>query len=271
MSKNIYAIYQLKDDYSLREYRFEPLERLKAAGLSVDWGNYNHIYTGTVESGKNIAAVELEKIYMKFNANQPEDFCGHSLSVSDIVVLHRDVKAAAYYVDSFDYTEAPEFLNGQYRYYSTQRPVDIGTYPKTENDFAYFVNFDKRKWVENSTFRAWGYLAYDEPLTRTQINDYELRAASDNPDNLKFSPYQLEAQIEVIGKWEKANNLSDISRITWHYDDMGAFVKKDFVTHGQITNRFNIIAEAKARDAEKVKGVSLDIPAKKHDKSHDDR
>ncbi len=69
-----------------------------------------------------------------------------------------------------------------YRYYSTQRPVDIGTFPKTENGPLYLVNFDKRESVEQGRFLAWGYLVYDAPLTEKQMNDYELRAAPGNPD-----------------------------------------------------------------------------------------
>ncbi|MFD1401391.1 defense against restriction DarA-related protein [Robinsoniella peoriensis] len=69
-----------------------------------------------------------------------------------------------------------------YRYYSTQRPVDIGTFPKTENGPLYLVNFDKRESVEQGRFLAWGYLVYDAPLTEKQMADYELRAAPGNPD-----------------------------------------------------------------------------------------
>lgn len=69
-----------------------------------------------------------------------------------------------------------------YKYYSTQRPVDIGTFPKTENGPLRLVNFDSRVDVEQGQFRAWGYLVYDAPLTEKQIADYELRAAPGNPD-----------------------------------------------------------------------------------------
>ena len=69
-----------------------------------------------------------------------------------------------------------------YRYYSTQRPVDIGTFPKTENGPLYLMNFDKRESVEQGQVQAWGYLVYDAPLTEKQMGDYELRAAPSNPD-----------------------------------------------------------------------------------------
>jgi hypothetical protein len=67
-----------------------------------------------------------------------------------------------------------------YKYYSTQRPVDIGTFPKTENGPVRIKNFDNRADVEQGQFKAWGYLVYDAPLTAKDIYDYELRPAPDN-------------------------------------------------------------------------------------------
>lgn len=69
-----------------------------------------------------------------------------------------------------------------YRYYSTQRPVDLGTYPKAGGAFIGFENFDKREQVENGSFLAWGWLDYSRPLTDSEISDYELRAA---PETLR--------------------------------------------------------------------------------------
>ena len=68
--------------------------------------------------------------------------------------------------------------NGLYRYYSTQRPVDLGTYPKPpDNKPAEIHNFDKRIPVEGESMQAWGYLEYPKPLTEKQMSDYELRPA----------------------------------------------------------------------------------------------
>ena len=70
---------------------------------------------------------------------------------------------------------------GPFRYYSTQRPVDIGTFPKPpDNKVVEIVNFDKRIPVENETMRAWGYIEYQKPLTEQQANDYELRPTPAN-------------------------------------------------------------------------------------------
>ena len=51
-----------------------------------------------------------EDIYRTFNLDRPADFTGHSLSVSDVVVLNRSGKEEAHYCDSFGFTPVPEFF-----------------------------------------------------------------------------------------------------------------------------------------------------------------
>ena len=68
----------------------------------------------------------------------------------------------------------------KYKYYSTQRPIDIGTYPKPpEAPEVELVFYDQRKPVENGTALAWGELIYDAPLTPEQVSGYELRPSRD--------------------------------------------------------------------------------------------
>ena len=68
--------------------------------------------------------------------------------------------------------------NGRYRYYSTQRPVDIGTFPKPSGNAPVEIhNYDKRQLVENGTMQAWGWLEYAKPLTEKETCDYELKPA----------------------------------------------------------------------------------------------
>ena len=102
--RDTFAIYQIKDGPA-RDYHFEPLERLKAAGLTVDRANYREVYTAPLAGTDT-----LEGIYQRFNINHPADYTGHSLSVSDVVVLHRDGRDTAHYVDSFGFSEVPQFL-----------------------------------------------------------------------------------------------------------------------------------------------------------------
>ena len=99
-----FSIYQLKRGDETRDLRFEPYDRLQAAGQAGDRANYELIYTAPLAPDTS-----LEDIYTRFNIDHPADFKGHSLSVSDIVVLHRDGRDAAHYVDSIGYREVPDF------------------------------------------------------------------------------------------------------------------------------------------------------------------
>ena len=100
-----FAIYQLKGGPETRDYRFEAYESLQEAGLAVDRQNYDLVYTAPLD-GKTT----LEDIYRTFNLDRPADFTGHSLSVSDVVVLTRSGKEEAHYCDSFGFTPVPEFF-----------------------------------------------------------------------------------------------------------------------------------------------------------------
>ena len=100
-----FSIYQLKDGDDTRDYRFEPYDRLQAAGLAVDRANYELVYTAPLVPGTS-----LDDIFTRFNIDHPKDFKGHSLSVSDVVVLHQDGQDTAHYVDRGDFKQIPEFL-----------------------------------------------------------------------------------------------------------------------------------------------------------------
>ena len=100
-----FSIYQLKDGDETRDYRFEPYDRLQAAGLAVDRANYELVYTAPLALGTS-----LDDIFTRFNIDHPKDFKGHSLSVSDVVVLHQGGQDTAHYVDRGDFKQVPEFL-----------------------------------------------------------------------------------------------------------------------------------------------------------------
>ena len=104
-SNDTYQIYQLKSDDELWQYHFENLESLKDHDLKVEGKNYELKYEGEWTEG-----MHLDGIYAKFNIDRPEDFTGHSLSVGDIVVLNRDGKETAHFVDSVGFVEVPEFF-----------------------------------------------------------------------------------------------------------------------------------------------------------------
>lgn len=106
--KDTFSIYQIKGGDETRDFRFEPYDRLQATGNVVDKANYELVYSAPLALGTS-----LEDIYTRFNIDHPKDFKGHSLSVSDVVVLHQNGQDTAHYVDSFGYKEVPEFLQEQ--------------------------------------------------------------------------------------------------------------------------------------------------------------
>lgn len=117
---NKYGICQLKPNPELDSLRFEGTESLKRMGITKDNfdaikpENYILLYVGELsELQRQTQGATLEAIFEKFNLDHPEDFRGHSLSVSDIVLLHQNGQNTAHFVDSFGYTEIPDFLREQ--------------------------------------------------------------------------------------------------------------------------------------------------------------
>ena len=103
-----FQIYQLPSGDKYHGVRFEGLDRLKAEGVQLNKDDYELVYEGLVGEFRGNAT--LEGIFTQFNTNQPADFTGHSLSVSDVIVISVDDKDTAYYCDSFGFTEMPEFF-----------------------------------------------------------------------------------------------------------------------------------------------------------------
>ena len=116
-SSDKYGIYQLKHNPELDHLRFEGTESLKRMGITknnfdaIKPENYELIYVGELsELQEQTQGETLEVIYEKFNIDHPEDYRGHSLSVSDIVVLHQNGGNSAHFVDPFGFTGIPDFM-----------------------------------------------------------------------------------------------------------------------------------------------------------------
>ena len=117
--KDTFSIYQIKGGDETRDFRFEPYDRLQAAGNVVDKANYELVYSAELTPGTS-----LEDIYTRFNIDHPKDFKGHSLSVSDVVVLHQNGQDTAHYVDSFGYKDVPEFLQPENYLKATEQTTE---------------------------------------------------------------------------------------------------------------------------------------------------
>lgn len=107
-AQGTFKIYQLPSGEKYHGVRFESMDRLKADGVQLNKDDYELVYEGIVGEFRGNAT--LEALYTQFNTDHPEDFRGHSLSVSDVIVISVDGKDTAYFCDSFGFTEMPEFF-----------------------------------------------------------------------------------------------------------------------------------------------------------------
>lgn len=106
-----YYLFQLKtESEKARDLLFMNTEYLKKTGQRVDGNNYSLVYQGTLSPGNQDTGEILESLYERFNLYHPDDFRGHSLSVSDVIVLRENGRDQAYYVDSFGFQQVPEFF-----------------------------------------------------------------------------------------------------------------------------------------------------------------
>lgn len=107
-SNDAYAVLQLKRTDETDDMRFMRYDYLKQKGIEPTIDHYEVVYHGPNEMTAGTAE-QLESLYTKFNIDHPEDFCGHSMSVSDIVALKVASEVSFYYVDSFGFKKLPDF------------------------------------------------------------------------------------------------------------------------------------------------------------------
>ena len=120
-----------------------------------------------------------------------------------------------------------------YRYYSTQRPVDIGTYPKDpDNPLTGFLNYDERTSVEHGAFRAWGEVIYRSPLTPDQY----ISMNCGHPGITRMSRRTMAEQAQVVGIWEMRNHVPENRRMT-RYVHPGKFIAGKRVTPEELARQ----------------------------------
>ena len=188
-----FGIYQLKDTEETRDIRFMNMDYLEKKGIPVSRGNYTLVYTGEFTEG-----MSLEDIYTKFNIDHPADFTGHSLSVSDMVVLHQDGENTSHYVDSVGYREIPEFtkeLSVSAEVSAEKAPVMEETAEITEgaaeentvvepdsDKVSYYVIEDLSTWAENSPDKSRLERFDSLPEAVAKFAEYQGKDMEEKPD-----------------------------------------------------------------------------------------
>ena len=107
-----YAIFQVKRGEEYSRLSFNSWNELKKFNIPFDKNNYEEVYGGYVSdvSRSQGRGVILDNIYTKFNIDRPEDFRGHSLSVSDVIVLEDNNVSSAFYVDSYGMADVTDLF-----------------------------------------------------------------------------------------------------------------------------------------------------------------
>lgn len=100
-----FGIYQIADGSNGEKYQFMSSDFAKEQGIDIAGQDYECVYSGAWEQGQS-----LDQIYERFNLDRPEDFTGHSLSMSDVIVINDGDSVQAHYVDTFGFTELPDFI-----------------------------------------------------------------------------------------------------------------------------------------------------------------
>lgn len=183
------AIYQLKFEKELRDYMFEPTRRLEEQGRKVEKENYELIYVDEWKAGTS-----LDDIYNKFNIDHPKDYEGHSLSVSDVIVVHENNRNQCYYVDDFGFQELQDFIREQEIAVQTEKYfVSI---QETDEGYDYAI------YNGDYTLKDGG--VYDDPdmSIRDVLNDILDDIADHKYEVIDYE--ELMERVDIINKIEPA-------------------------------------------------------------------
>ena len=139
-SEKQFGIYQITARDPEHDYRFMNLDFVKRHGMEVNCADYELVYTEPLTEKDT-----LEAIYERFNIQRPADFTGHSLSVSDVVVLNDGKSIKACYVDSIGFAELPDFFK--------KRKMDLKKETILDEQLQEIEIFDKPGLFSNSRLR----------------------------------------------------------------------------------------------------------------------
>ncbi len=153
-NKDKYSIYQLKDGEELHYHRFVSFEELKKNDLKIDVNNYEFVYSGDLKENDT-----LDTIYNEFNIEHPDDFRGHSLSVSDVIVIEKDNEISSYYVDRAGFKELPVFL-GNETFPSKKEIETISACISNYKGMTAFVGSDDYVYLGKSENYHYGEICY---------------------------------------------------------------------------------------------------------------
>ena len=150
-TRRTFGIYQIKDDSPGENYAFMNMSFIESHGMQIKKEDYKLVYVGEF-----LGNMSLDDIFERFNIDRPKDFRGHSLSVSDIIVLNDGEKVTAHFVDSISFEQLDSFLNLEEQVFS---------------ELAYEVG--ERYFAIQRTEEGYDYSFYDEDFRLMDGGVYE--------------------------------------------------------------------------------------------------
>lgn len=108
-----YAILQLREDVDDNiPLMFANYSYLQKKEMEPEIDRYEVVYHGSISMSEDVNR-QLEDLYVKFNIDHPDDFRGHSMSVSDIVALKVVGEVSFHYVDSVGFQKLENFMKSE--------------------------------------------------------------------------------------------------------------------------------------------------------------
>ena len=111
---DVYMVMQLQSSKKFLDEKFASMRELHRQGKTPNPEHYDVTYYADLPAmWRDMSNNEvLEELFQRFNLSRPQDFEGHSLSVSDVIALKRDGDVSVHYVDSIVFKELPDFFEG---------------------------------------------------------------------------------------------------------------------------------------------------------------
>ena len=200
-----YELFQIKEGGNGQAYQFMGMDFVKNNKLVVDKNDYESVYRGELKEGET-----LDTLYEKFNLYHPDDFTGHSMSVSDVIVIEKEHEKTAYYVDSFGFTKVADFLEEK-KYHSAETEQAVSRFrEKTKQYFRPFEGMTADRIEEEVR----GYIQmkireYHLPIQIREVMVYGSRSrGTENADS----------DLDILFEYAGARREDDIFNLL-HEDD----------------------------------------------------
>ena len=197
-----YGIYQIAEGSGGRDYEFMNMDYLKEHNLQVVGAHYQLVYSGVMTH-----ADSLEGMYERFNIHRPADFTGHSLSVSDIVVLSDKNGVTAHYVDSVGFTDLLQFVEQRQNMVNAQKEQEAEKLASDLDAFAY--SFDQHSYEDAVEDREAAVVGLKQDIlsgNTVGISKYLQEVVSDGDLN---HPEDVRQAQKLLTRLEQAEQIKD--------------------------------------------------------------